>query len=631
MIRKFLLFALGSLLFVVATFGAIISVFNYDARYTDGIDLQKPEVFIETNPGQSFLINESHNLIYTFENVIRENSMQPIDYQVYSNLKYELINAQTNERLSSNLNNEEFNPQNYLRYSIIDLSTGHSEGDIRVPQWGLKIENAILKIGLDQNNVTFKQIQTDQIELANYYNYRWGILMAIPALILGIIFLVDYGKTSERNILNSIPVELFIPGLIILGMGTMMLMSTLMSTTYNYYHQSSGVYSNYAYSIATVNSAFIITLFVFVFMLLVLLGILYLISNLKHKTLIKNSLLGRSTKVFKLVISQFRNQTKLILFIIGLMLFHLILLFGFGNWLAVWLLLIVDAIILYYIIKLVNEQETINNHLHLIRNGQIDVELDKTQFSPLFADNIDDINNLNQGFVAAVEKSLQEERMSIDLITNVSHDLKTPLTSILNYVQLIIDNENPEKHDEYLQIIKEKALRLSDLSSDVVEASKASSGKVDIHLTELNALEMLNQVLVEHQAGFEEHGLILLIDEPSIDYEVMADSQKLYRVYENLFKNIEKYALENTRVYIEGSLENSVLSISFKNVSKYQLGSKDLTARFVQGDEARSDQGNGLGLAIAKDLMRLQNGELHLEVDGDLFKIYIKLKRTVSH
>lgn len=160
-----------------------------------------------------------------------------------------------------------------------------------------------------------------------------------------------------------------------------------------------------------------------------------------------------------------------------------------------------------------------------------------------------------------------------------------------------------------------------------MEASKASSGKLEVEMTILNVLELLNQVLVDFQSSFMEKQLVLLVDEPNIDYLALADSQKLYRVFENLFKNLERYTMEGSRIYIEGNQDGNQLTIEFKNISKYQLGDEDLTARFVIGDNARQQEGSGLGLAISKDLMRLMEGNLEVKVDGDLFKVILSLKR----
>lgn len=617
MIRKLTLFFLGSLLFCVTVFSGLVTIYNVNTNYLSSTE------FYESNRGENYLRDETYNLInnldfyhYNYEGQLVKNEIEQLrENEVYSDLSYGLISKDNHEIIVSNDQENILNEDHYVKYSVIDLADGTISGDQFIFDLGFNYENVELLVGFTAENPNYLRLNQDHKELLALGDLRWGVSFGIPAILLGIIFLVDYSKTSQKNIFNKIPFEIFVVGVILLF---------LIIVSFGRYFYMIFEYQSYGMSILYL---IFLTLIAFAFMLWGLLGLLYLISNIKHRTLIKNSLTYRILKALFHLTKEFKKKTKVLGILAGLFFLHFFVVFVFSSGTGLFLLFIFDLYLLYQFIKLLNQQDQIDEHLHSLRQGDIDRQLDPSEFNIHYSDVVDDINNLSQGFLAAVEKSLQDERMSIELITNVSHDLKTPLTSILNYVQLIIDNENPDQHQEYLKIIKDKALRLSDLSNDVVEASKASSGKVEIHLSELNALEMLNQVLVEYQADFEEKGLVLLVDEPSINYVVLADSQKLYRVYQNLFENISRYALENTRVYVEGKSYDDKLEISFKNISKNQLGSEDLTARFVQGEMSRSEQGNGLGLAIAKDLLRLQNGQLSVQVDGDLFKATIQLTK----
>jgi len=236
------------------------------------------------------------------------------------------------------------------------------------------------------------------------------------------------------------------------------------------------------------------------------------------------------------------------------------------------------------------------------------------------------INNIGGGLDAAVENSLKKERMQTELITNVSHDLKTPLTSIINYVDLM-KRENPTdpKIQEYLRILDEKSQRLKVLTEDVVEASKASTGNIKLEMNDIDFVEMVQQVIGEFEEKFQEKNLTMMVhftDEPSIIY---ADGQRMWRVLENVFGNVVKYAMEGTRVYAEISNRNKKVTFSLKNISAQPLNisADELTERFIRGDVARNTEGSGLGLSIAKSLTELQGGEFKLHLDGDLFKVMI--------
>ena len=246
----------------------------------------------------------------------------------------------------------------------------------------------------------------------------------------------------------------------------------------------------------------------------------------------------------------------------------------------------------------------------------------KTSLYGTFTQNFDDSGGLD----AAVENSLKKERMQTELITNVSHDLKTPLTSIINYVDLM-KRENPTdpKIQEYLRILDEKSQRLKVLTEDVVEASKASTGNIKLEMNDIDFVEMVQQVIGEFEEKFQEKNLTMMVhftDEPSIIY---ADGQRMWRVLENVFGNVVKYAMEGTRVYAEISNRNKKVTFSLKNISAQPLNisADELTERFIRGDVARNTEGSGLGLSIAKSLTELQGGEFKLYLDGDLFKVMI--------
>ena len=286
----------------------------------------------------------------------------------------------------------------------------------------------------------------------------------------------------------------------------------------------------------------------------------------------------------------------------------------------------VDVAAMIFAIRKADGLDLIMDGLKKISDGELQYKIKTDTLTGKQKVMAEYINNIGSGLDAAVENSLKKERMQTELITNVSHDLKTPLTSIINYVDLM-KRENPTapKIQEYLRILDEKSQRLKVLTEDVVEASKASTGNIKLEMNDIDFVEMVQQVIGEFEEKFQEKNLTMMVhftDEPSIIY---ADGQRMWRVLENVFGNVVKYAMEGTRVYAEISNRNKKVTFSLKNISAQPLNisADELTERFIRGDVARNTEGSGLGLSIAKSLTELQGGEFKLYLDGDLFKVMI--------
>lgn len=241
------------------------------------------------------------------------------------------------------------------------------------------------------------------------------------------------------------------------------------------------------------------------------------------------------------------------------------------------------------------------------------------------------INNIGAGLQNAVDDSTKNERMKADLITNVSHDIKTPLTSIINYVNLIKrENIENERVKNYVQILDEKTQRLKQLTEDLVEASKLSSGNVKLDMQQIDIVELVCQTSGEFDEKFERKELTIVTKLPKQAVYIHADGRHLYRVIENLYNNVAKYAMERTRVYVEVQERADAAVFSIKNVSERALAlensnAEDLTERFVRGDSSRTTEGSGLGLSIAKSLTVLMGGQFEISMDGDLFKVTLVL------
>lgn len=242
-----------------------------------------------------------------------------------------------------------------------------------------------------------------------------------------------------------------------------------------------------------------------------------------------------------------------------------------------------------------------------------------------------DINNIRDGLRKSIESEIKSENMKTELITNVSHDLKTPLTSIINYIDLLKrENIESETAKDYINILDKKSQRLKVLIDDLFEASKATSGAMELNITKIDIVQLLKQSLGENDERFKNSNLSVKLDIPDTKIFINGDGQRLYRVFENLISNIVKYSLSNTRVYIQMYVddENKVVII-MRNISAYELDfcANEITNRFKRGDSSRSTEGSGLGLAIAKSIVELHGGKFNIEVDGDLFKSIIKLNQ----
>lgn len=291
---------------------------------------------------------------------------------------------------------------------------------------------------------------------------------------------------------------------------------------------------------------------------------------------------------------------------------------------AIVCIVLFDGFIGVAIFRRGGEQNEIVDGINRIRNGEVDYKLDTGSLHGANRELADAVNNIGEGIGKAVKTSMRDEQMKTDLITNVSHDIKTPLTSIINYVDLLKRTgitEEPAKG--YIDILDSKAQRLKQLTDDLVEASKISSGNIELDKEKVNLTELLNQGIGEFSEKLEESRLQVVFEESGEPANILADSRRMWRVVENLLNNICKYALEGTRVYFDVKTENGRVCASVKNISKQQMNisPEELTERFIRGDLARSTEGSGLGLSIAQSLTRVQGGEFTIYLDGDLFKI----------
>lgn len=301
----------------------------------------------------------------------------------------------------------------------------------------------------------------------------------------------------------------------------------------------------------------------------------------------------------------------------------------YGNGvLLLWLLLKGgEGCLLIYLVLAMRELQTGAHHLAA---GQLEYQVPTDRLFGPFRAHGEDLNNLRQGIQHAVEEQMKSERMKTELITNVSHDIKTPLTSIVNYVDLLKKEPMPDAQaKQYLEVLDRQSARLKKLTEDLVEASKASTGNltVDLQPTDVNVL--MTQTVGEYEEKLSERDLTLVLTPAESSPKISADGRLLWRVFENLFSNIQKYALPGTRVYLTCEATAEQVSIAFRNISAIPLNisAQELMERFVRGDASRNTEGSGLGLSIARSLTQIQKGDFSLTIDGDLFKAVLTFPR----
>lgn len=284
----------------------------------------------------------------------------------------------------------------------------------------------------------------------------------------------------------------------------------------------------------------------------------------------------------------------------------------------------------YFVFKFTGSFNKIVLGAHKISQGDLNYQIEGSSIAVLDV-LANDINNMRSGLGNAIKNEVKSERMKTELITNVSHDLKTPLTSIINYVDLIKKGDfSKEEIEDYIKIIDRKSQRLKVLIEDLFEASSAASGEMELNIEKLDIVALLKQSIAEFEEKIKISKLDFRINIPNEKVYVMVDGKRTWRIFENQISNILKYSLDNTRVYINLEEREDRIIIIFKNISAYEIdfNEDEITERFKRGDQSRHTEGSGLGLAISKGLTELQDGIFKIKVDGDLFKVEIQLKKA---
>ena len=551
------------------------------------------------------------------------------------------------EYISSNENAKEVNVINGVVQSESDIiqKYGIQYLDYLAETYYTRTENGVEYISARAKDFTIyssfvEQFKDDsQIRIVNNFlekvapfeKYYYFIIpictISIVLILLYLVIAIGYKKGVEGIALNDfdkVPLEIILFIAIVLGCIPFILLDE--------------IYNNYEAIASLIVTAY--------FLIYILCAITFntIIKRIKAKTFWKSTLVGKIiilickglqwlyrkyVSIYNTVTYSTKVTLKVFVYFgivipIGLCMF----LFAFEHiFIGLFFEFILLAIVAYRIIKTTKGYAQIEDKLKEMYEGNNKNQLNKQDFGPEFHSTVKYINDISNGFENAIQDRMRSERLKAELITNVSHDIKTPLTSIINYVDLLKQEDiQNEKAKEYIGILDNKSQRLKKLTEDLVEASKVSTGNISLNLENINIDQLIKQALGEFEDKFKKRDLEVILDNKDNQIVIQADNKYMYRIIENLFSNIAKYALENSRVYVDIKKTQKSVIIEMKNISKDRLNisADELMQRFVRGDKSRTTEGSGLGISIAQNLTELQGGEFRLKLDGDLFKVELE-------
>lgn len=603
------------------------------------------------------------------------NELKNLDYLIIDNLNNEKL-TNTKQDLSllinSNIKNQDIlNYYNY--YIVIEFD---SEGNVNIKntnQYGYNYysnKNGNLKgyLGLDYEeeiinpkNVTIvygipKNLSYSDDDIyynsLNIGNWVYGDALApyaiiIYAVVILMSLIISYKKSKEDKIISkllNIPLEILATLIISITACVSLSPEIIYGTLYN----TEVINGLKIYGLSESVSRYGLYIINVIYWIALLFSAFIAISLLKHifkKGIIKyikeNTLVGRFTlfiirksrsvmnNLSKIDFSENSNKYifKIVLINFVIVMFCSLLWFG-GIFGAIVYSIVLFFILRKYMIEMKEKYNILLEATNKIAEGNLDVEIkeDLKVFEPLK----DELQKIQKGFKNAVDEEVKSQRMKTDLISNVSHDLKTPLTSIITYIDLLKDeNISEENRKLYLDTLDRKSQRLKNLIEDLFEVSKATSKNVQLNILNVDIVSLMKQTQFELSDKIEESSLKFKWNFPENKVIVPLDSQKTFRVFENLLINIVKYSMPNSRVFIDIVDGNEEVYVTLKNMSANEIDftSEEIVERFARGDKSRNTEGSGLGLAIAKSFVELQGGNLNVEIDGDLFKVTLKFKK----
>lgn len=466
--------------------------------------------------------------------------------------------------------------------------------------------------------------------------YKFGMVALLLAVIGGLSFIRGVGQSEKGgpvmiNSFDRIPLEImgigYLFGMFLWAYFTIDVASVIEDNGWRPYVPGS------EYQLEGVMLAGMVSLGVFLTVLVA--GSVF--KHIKNRSFIDAIL---TCRVIKWIFRSITDKTLPMVAIIGMILwliinFVLLLIFmnaysGFTQLVLIMMMGWFNLLVGVGIVKLIIDYKKLSKGIKAVASGDLQAKVQLTYALPAMKETAQALNHIGEGLENAVERTLKSERFKTELITNVSHDLKTPLTSIISYIDLLKEEEvNNDTAKEYIAILDERSNRLKQLVEDLVEASKAATGNVKADLTPTRLDQLVIQGVGEYTDRLEASSLTVVFNKMD-EVTVLADGRHMWRIIENLLSNVCKYAMPYTRVYIDVIDLGTNIRLIVKNISREPLAIdvSELTERFVRGEEARSTEGSGLGLAIASSLAEVQGGKLRLEIDGDLFKAVVEMPKA---
>lgn len=460
------------------------------------------------------------------------------------------------------------------------------------------------------------------------------VISGILVLVLSILLVIragnydDHGRLST-DILADFPIEV-----------TFVIFGCVESLAIAVIHYSAGYdYNTSQYGLVVIGIGLLIGIYA---------GILWaesIIINFKRKQLFRNTLCYKMLRAMARPLRRGIDSIKTVLASIkwGYRIAGMCLVIAFVEYMSIAVIDDKESLMLFWllekvvlaaiIIKVLKQYAKVKKAAVDMADGNMDVRVDTTKMLIDLEEHGQALNKIGSGLNTAVNERMKSERMKTELITNVSHDIKTPLTSVINYVDLLQkENFDNETARSYLEVLDRQAKRLKKLIEDLIEASKAASGSIKFNMESVNARVLLNQSVGEFEDRLQGSNITVVTQIPDRDVYVRADNRYLFRVLDNLMSNIVKYSQEGTRAYVELNEDGGMVRYTFKNISRDKLGisADELMERFVRGDMSRNTEGNGLGLSIARSLTESMGGKMELTVDGDLFKVDVTFPEVVK-
>ncbi|NLW15354.1 MAG: HAMP domain-containing histidine kinase [Erysipelothrix sp.] len=588
-----------SLLFVIASVISIIGFFATES-YVETKERVQEKVLENVLNKESYFLMDDINYTYGNMNIVglNEEVLTNILNNNYQNTNL-IIKIHVDDELIYSKNAEAASRDISIKRELYDYYGDEYVGKLEV---GLK----------EKFDVVDKYVAYEKITSMLYELKYWIYLILIVSLVgtfTGLVILLTREGKDELRFIDSVPLEIVLTAIYIL--------TILFLETFPLYYNDLGSIFSFGLILAAISSVFST-----------------LSRRSKHGVLYTNTILYSIYKVFHNMTENLNILIKVVIvlltsFTIDIFLYT-ILYYDTGVYIVV--LGVKYLIMLAVGVKFFNDLEDIRTGIEVMARGNVDFKFQVESYQSLLKPMTLNLNEISNGTANAVERQMASERMKTELITNVSHDIKTPITSIINYVNLIGETDDLSKIKEYTEVLDRQSDRLKNLVEDLIEASKLTTGNVTIEKEATNLNVLMAQIVGEYSDKMDKKGLELVYPADDVEKMIMVDGKLLSRALDNVLNNAVNYSLENTRIYVDTKELSNQYVVEVKNISKASLvmEATELMERFTRGDSSRNTEGSGLGLSIAKSIVELNNGTFEINIDGDLFKVVLTLPKTSS-